>query len=154
GTRLMVTRIFTRASVARGMIGCQARCLRDGAAVERTVMHGMATRIGLTAFAALLAVGAACGNQRSEARAAAGGGPVAKGAPTDETPPPGVDLSKLDEGERRIFFRVANRVASACGKAHSLLHSAKHDPGCHRSIFALRYVAKLADDGYLESEIV
>jgi protein-disulfide isomerase len=73
-------------------------------------------------------------------------------APGNEAPP-GVDLGKLDEGEKKIFFRAAGKVGSACGKPHSLLQSAKTDPSCKRSIFALRYAAKLANDGYLESEI-
>jgi protein-disulfide isomerase len=115
-----------------------------------------------TFFALLLGGVMACGNQRSEARtngtgtgaAGAAVATAAAGKAEDEQPPPGVDLSKLDEGERKIFFRVANKVGSACGRPHSLLHSAHHDPSCKRSILALRLAAKLADDGYLESEVV
>src|SRR5262249_30535219 len=55
--------------------------------------------------------------------------------------------------ETRTFCAVANKVGSACGKAHSLIYSAKNDPACKRSVLALRYAAKLAHDGYLESEI-
>src|SRR5688572_22241364 len=79
---------------------------------------------------------------------------AANAAPTANEVPPGVDLAKLDEGEKRIFFRAVGKAPSACGKAHSLLQSAKSDPACKRSIFALRFAAKLADDGYLESEMV
>src|SRR5438477_10476275 len=101
----------------------------------------------------LLGALSACGNQRSEARAAEPALAATAAKPDDTTPPGGVDLSKLDEGEKKIFFRVGNKVGSACGKAHSLLFSAKSDPACKRSVLALRYAAKLAHEGYLESEI-
>jgi Protein-disulfide isomerase len=71
----------------------------------------------------------------------------------DTAPPPGIDLSKLDEYERKVFFRVVNREPSSCGKGHSLLYSVKHDPGCKRSVYAIKYVAKLVDSGYTDSEI-
>jgi protein-disulfide isomerase len=67
--------------------------------------------------------------------------------------PAGVDLSKLSDGEKKIFFEVAGKAGSACGKAHSLLASAKSDPGCKRSLFALKNIAKLAGAGYVASEI-
>src|SRR5438552_982750 len=102
-----------------------------------------------TALGLLLAGMVACGNQRSEAKT----NTVATEKPADEAAPPSVDISKLDGGEKKIFFGVANKVGSACGKAHSLIYSAKNDPACKRSVLALRYAAKLAHDGYLESEI-
>jgi len=71
----------------------------------------------------------------------------------DSSPPPGVDLGKLDEFERKVFFRVVNREASACGSGHSLLYSAKHDPSCRASFYAVRYVAHLVDSGFTDSEI-
>jgi predicted DsbA family dithiol-disulfide isomerase len=71
----------------------------------------------------------------------------------DTLPPPGVDLSKLDDYERKVFFRVVNREPSSCGKGHSLIYSVKHDRGCKRSVYAVRYVAKLVGAGYTESEI-
>jgi predicted DsbA family dithiol-disulfide isomerase len=74
-------------------------------------------------------------------------------ADLDTAPPPGVDLSKLDEFERKVFFRVVNKESSSCGKGHSLLYSVKHDPGCKRSVYAARYVAKLVDQGFTDSEI-
>jgi protein-disulfide isomerase len=104
----------------------------------------------------VLATCAAC-NKKSEAKPAAPqapANPAASAENIDSTPPPGVDLTKLDESERKIFFRAANKASSACGKAQSLMASAKKDPSCKRSVFALRLAAKLADDGYLESEIV
>jgi protein-disulfide isomerase len=71
----------------------------------------------------------------------------------DTSPPPGLDLSKLDEYERKVFFRVVNREPSSCGKGHSLIFSVKHDPGCRRSAYAIKYVAKLVESGYTDSEI-
>jgi protein-disulfide isomerase len=76
--------------------------------------------------------------------------PVAAGA--DETAlPPGVDLSKLDDFGRKVFFRIANSEASVCGQAESLLVSAKKD--CGRSLNALRYIARLVEQGYTDSEV-
>jgi protein-disulfide isomerase len=71
----------------------------------------------------------------------------------DTSPPPGLDLSKLDEYERKVFFRVVNREPSSCGKGHSLIFSVKHDPSCKHSAYAIKYVAKLVESGYTDSEI-
>lgn len=84
---------------------------------------------------------------------AAESGPDKGTASDDSTPPPGVDLSKLDDFERKVFFRVVNREASACGKGHSLLYSAKRDSSCRASFYAVRYVAHLVDSGFTDSEI-
>jgi 2-hydroxychromene-2-carboxylate isomerase len=77
------------------------------------------------------------------------------GSPTgdDNSPPPGVDLSKLDEFERKVFYRVINRESSACGKGHSLIYSLTHDSACRASFYAVRYVAHLVDSGFTDSEI-
>jgi protein-disulfide isomerase len=74
-------------------------------------------------------------------------------AGADNTAPPGVDVSKLDELARKIFFRVVNNEPSICGKAESLLSSAKKDASCRRSLNAVKYVARLADQGYTQTEI-
>lgn len=71
----------------------------------------------------------------------------------DSTPPPGVDMSQLDEFERKVFFRIVNKEPSACGKAHSLLQSVKTDRQCRKSVYAVKYVARLVDSGYTDSEI-
>ncbi|MBC8133670.1 MAG: hypothetical protein H7X95_11870, partial [Deltaproteobacteria bacterium] len=71
----------------------------------------------------------------------------------DTALPPGVDVSKLDELAKKIFFRVVNTEPSICGKGQSLLASAKKDASCRRSLNAVRYVARLADQGYTQSEI-
>jgi thiol-disulfide isomerase/thioredoxin len=85
----------------------------------------------------------------AEPRAEKGAAPTAD----DSTPPPGVDLGKLDEFERKVFYRVVNRESSACGKGHSLLYSAKHDSSCRASFYAVRYVVHLVDSGFTDSEI-
>jgi predicted DsbA family dithiol-disulfide isomerase len=71
----------------------------------------------------------------------------------DNAPPPGVDLGKLDEFERKVFYRVVNREPSACGKGHSLIYSLQHDKACRASFYAVRYVALLVDSGFTDSEI-
>src|SRR6187200_1997306 len=92
-------------------------------------------------IAAVAALAAACSKNSSDARAATGNTPaaqpvVAPAAAEDHTPPPGIDLSSLDEFERKVFFRVLNKEPSACGKAHSLMTSLKTDPACRKSFYA------------------
>src|SRR4051794_38726470 len=74
-------------------------------------------------------------------------------APADNTAPSGVDISKLDEFGKKVFFRIANTESSVCGQAESLIQSAK-DPkaNCRRSVSALRYVARLVEQGFTDSE--
>jgi protein-disulfide isomerase len=88
--------------------------------------------------------------------AAPSGGKTDKGggaAGEDTTAPAGVDVSKLDELATKIFFRVVNSEPSICGKGQSLLASAKKDASCRRSLNAVKYVARLADQGYTQTEI-
>jgi protein-disulfide isomerase len=113
-------------------------------------MYRFPSGFGLVS-AALFAIGAWAPLLRP---ALAAENPDNKGsAEPDTTPPPGVDLSKLDEYERKVFFRVVNREPSSCGKGHSLIYSVKRDPGCKRSVYAIKYVAKLVESGYTDSEI-
>jgi protein-disulfide isomerase len=108
---------------------------------------------------AVAALQAACSKNSPDARAATSAPtvqPAAAPAPSaaaDNTPPPGIDLSPLDEFERKVFFRVVNKEPSACGKAHSLIASLKNDPGCRKSFYAARYVVRLIDSGYTDSEV-
>lgn len=69
------------------------------------------------------------------------------------TPPAPFDLGKLDADKRKIYDQVVKREPSACGKGHSLLYSVQHDSSCRASLYAVRYVARLADAGSSESEI-
>jgi protein-disulfide isomerase len=110
----------------------------------------------------LLPAAGACARKSAEVPGAASAAPASAGEQgkdkgggkaDDTTPPPGVDLTKLDDFERKVFFRVLNKEASACGKAHSLLQSVKTDKGCRKSLYAARYVARLVDAGFTDSEI-
>jgi protein-disulfide isomerase len=85
----------------------------------------------------------------SGAGAPAGGG----GGAQDTQPPPGVDVSKLDDFQKKVFFRIVNSEPAICGQAQSLLQSAKKDPSCRRSLNAVRYVGKLVTQGFTDSEI-
>jgi protein-disulfide isomerase len=102
-----------------------------------------------------LTVGACSKNTLETAQAAPPPTPAATSgeAAADNSPPPGIDLSPLDEFERKVFFRVVNKEPSPCGKAHSLLHSIKNDPSCRKSYYAVKYVVRLIDTGYTDSEI-
>jgi protein-disulfide isomerase len=73
------------------------------------------------------------------------------GAAQDLTPPSGIDVSKLDDFQRKVFFRIVNNEPSICGQAQSLIASAKKD--CRRSFNAMRYVGKLVEQGFTDSEV-
>lgn len=75
------------------------------------------------------------------------------GAGQDTVAPPGIDISKFDDFQKKVFFRIVNSEPSICGKAQSLIASAKKDASCRRSLTAVRYVAKMVDQGYTDSEI-
>ncbi len=117
---------------------------------SRLVAAGVGLLVGLT--------GVGCSKNRADV-AAASAAPAEKAAPAagdkagDATAPPGVDLTKLDDFERKVFFRILNKESSACGKGHSLLVSTRTDKGCRKSLYAARYVARLVDGGYTDSEI-
>jgi thiol-disulfide isomerase/thioredoxin len=122
----------------------------------------MLTDLVRAAFVPMLAgllASAACARNSAELPAPASAAPAGQRAGDkekageDTTPPPGVDLSKLDDFERKVFFRVLNKEASVCGKSHSLIQSVKTDRSCRKSLYAARYVARLVDGGYTDSEI-
>ena len=99
---------------------------------------------------------AACSKHPPEALetpAAAAEPPAGGGAPQDTVPPPGVDIAKFDDLQKKVFFRIVNSEPSICGQAQSLIQSAKKDASCRRSLNGVRYVAKLVDQGYTDSEI-
>jgi protein-disulfide isomerase len=106
------------------------------------------------ALLAAVLVQPACAKSPPEAHSAPAASPMAAPAAAgaqDTTLPPGIDVSKLDEFQKKVFFRVANSEASICGQAQSLIQSAKKD--CRRSFNGLRYVAHLVEQGYTDSEI-
>jgi len=105
------------------------------------------------AIAALLTA-AACAKSPAEAHPAEATAAKAGAASGDSAAPPGVDISKLDDFGKKVFFRIANAEPSVCGQAQSLLASAKATKnGCARSVSALRYVARLVDQGFTDSEV-
>jgi protein-disulfide isomerase len=98
----------------------------------------------------------ACAKTPPEAQSApAASGPSAIAQPgsgaQDTTPPPGIDVSKLDEFQKKVYFRIVNNEPSICGQAQSLIASAKKD--CRRSFNAMRYVGKLVEQGFTDSEV-
>lgn len=107
---------------------------------------------------ALIALNA-CAKAPPEAHSAAAAPGATAATPTaagaqDTTLPAGVDVSKLDDFQKKVFFRVANSESSVCGQGQSLLASAKDQKaGCRRSLSALRYVVRLVEQGYTDSEI-
>jgi protein-disulfide isomerase len=76
----------------------------------------------------------------------------AKAADAAPSLPPDVKplYDKLDDLGKKVFNRVATSESSVCGDAQSLINSVKT---CRRSVAALRYVAKLIEAGYTDSEI-
>jgi len=76
----------------------------------------------------------------------------ATGGDVSASLPPDVKAlyDKLDDLGKKVFNRVATSESSVCGDAQSLINSVKT---CRRSVAALRYVAKLIEAGYTDSEI-
>ncbi len=98
----------------------------------------------------------ACAKTPPEAQsapAASAPGAVAQtgGGAQDMALPPGIDVSKLDDFQKKVFFRIINNEPSICGQAQSLIASAKKD--CRRSYNAIRYVGKLVEQGFTDSEV-
>ena len=94
----------------------------------------------------------ACAKTPAAAHPAEAATAAAKTGPADAPIPPEVKpaYDKLDDLGKKIFMRVASSESSVCGDAQSLINSVKT---CRRSIPALRYVAKLIEGGYTDSEI-
>jgi protein-disulfide isomerase len=123
-------------------------------------MRSANPRMVIARAAALAVAAAGCWSLAACAKTPAAAHPAeaaaAKGAPTgpaaDAPIPPEVKpaYDKLDDLGKKIFLRVANSESSVCGDAQSLINSVKT---CRRSIPALRYVVKLIEGGYTDSEI-
>ena len=121
-----------------------------------------AATVVISVFEAGLLLGAcalpACAKTPPEARSAPAASPEAApaspgGAGQDTQPPPGLDVSRLDDFQKKVFFRIVNAEPSICGQAQSLLQSAKKDSSCRRSYNAVRYVAHLVEQGFTDSEV-
>ncbi len=118
----------------------------------------MRRRTSLFWLTGALAIGlgsSACA--KSPAAAPAAAAPAAAAAQPSggsDKAPPGVDISKLDDFGKKVFFRIGNSEPSICGQGQSLLASANAvKGGCARSVSALRYVVRLVDQGYTDSEV-
>jgi protein-disulfide isomerase len=108
--------------------------------------------VGVLVSAVALTACAKSPPEAHSAPAAAGQGaqPVAAGG-QDTALPPGIDVSKLDDFQKKVFFRIINSEPSLCGQAQSLIASAKKD--CKRSFLGIRYTAKLVEQGFTDSEV-
>ena len=94
---------------------------------------------------------AACAKTPAAAHPAEAAAPAKAGAADAPLPPEVKPLyDKLDDLGKKVFLRIATNESSVCGDAQSLLNSVK---SCRRSVAALRYVAKLIEQGYTDSEI-
>jgi protein-disulfide isomerase len=82
----------------------------------------------------------------------AGSGSAADG-PVDSTPLAGVDLSKLDDAKKQLFYKLVGSLSSPCGKAHSLRTSATSDTSCKRAPFAIRYLLAFLEEDVPEQMI-
>ena len=82
-----------------------------------------------------------------------GGGREGVSDGVDKEPPPGIELGRLDDFQKKVFFRIVNGEAAICGAAQSLIQSAKKDSHCRRSYNAVRFVAQLVEQGFTDSEI-
>jgi protein-disulfide isomerase len=75
------------------------------------------------------------------------------GGPVDTTPLPNVDVSKLDDDKKALFYKLVGSLSSPCGKAHSLRTSFTSDASCKRAPFAVRYVMALIEDAATEPQL-
>ncbi len=65
----------------------------------------------------------------------------------------GVDLSKLSDAQRDVFFQIINTEPSACGKAHSLATSLRDDAECRDSMTVAQLVADSLEEGISVSDL-
>ena len=56
----------------------------------------------------------------------------------DTTPLPGVDVSRLADDKKALFYTLVSSLDSPCGKAQSLRASFTTDASCKRAPFAIR----------------
>jgi protein-disulfide isomerase len=73
--------------------------------------------------------------------------------PVDTTPLPNVDVGKLNDDKKALFYKLVGSLSSPCGKAHSLRTSFTSDTSCKRAPFAVRYVMSLVEDEATEPQV-
>lgn len=74
--------------------------------------------------------------------------------PEQRKPVEGIDLSELSEADQTRFNNLVDKLASPCGKAHSLRTSRNTDATCIQAPFAATYVAELIKDGAPDKQII
>jgi protein-disulfide isomerase len=118
----------------------------------------------VTLFCAPLLMGGACGKKSPNSDTGAmtalenSGNPgssaaVADTGPVDTTPLPGVDVGKLNDDKKTLFYKLVGSLSSPCGKAHSLRTSFTSDTSCKRAPFAVRYVMSLVEDEATDPQV-
>jgi protein-disulfide isomerase len=85
--------------------------------------------------------------------AADGSAAASDNGPVDSTPLPNVDVSKLGDDKKAMFYKLVGSLSSPCGKAHSLRTSFTSDTSCKRAPFAVRYVMALIEDEATEPQV-
>jgi protein-disulfide isomerase len=76
----------------------------------------------------------------------------ANAGPVDTTPLNGIDLAKLDDDKKQMFYRLVSRLNSPCGKSENLRTSFAKDVSCKRAPYAVRYVLALIEDEASEDQ--
>jgi protein-disulfide isomerase len=62
-------------------------------------------------------------------------------------------LDELSDADKSRFEKLIDKLASPCGKSHSLRTSFNTDKECARAPFAVRYVADLLGDGATDDDV-
>lgn len=131
------------------------RNVKVAACYNRAVRSPLRSRFLLALVCAPLLAGAACHKTTSTTTDPGLGSaldhgsdmPLQTGGPVDTTPLAGVDLSKLEGDQQKLFYTLVGSLSSPCGKAHSLRTSFTTDQSCKRAPFAVRYLMMLVEDG-------
>ncbi len=74
-------------------------------------------------------------------------------APEERKAVAGADVASLEKPMAVKFESLADKLASPCGKPHSLRTSRNNDDTCKRAPFAVDYVFELVKDGASASEV-
>src|ERR1700690_3930631 len=113
----------TDAAIYRGCVRIRQLTWKPQVSIPRRPMRRAPTLLPLAGALVVCISAPACAKGPPEPRPAEAVLPKAGGETT--ALPPGVDLSKLDDFSKRVFFRIANSEPSICGQAQSLIVSAK-----------------------------
>jgi len=90
------------------------------------------------------------GSASGSAGSAASAQPAVK---VDTTPLAGLDMGKLGDDKKTIFYKLVDSLPSPCGKAHSLRTSYNEDKTCKRAPFAAKYIVALLEDEATEEQV-